>query len=75
MKILLCQIVGVKYHGMAVSVNQFTPGIFLVFPDTYMYTGLFLAKNPEKILAINPFFFLENLMASFFITVVFLRQN
>ena len=56
-------------------------------------TGLFLAKNPQNILAINKFFLsmklspdtqiintffidiIENLMVSFFITVVFLLQN
>ena len=33
--------------------NHFVPGIFLVFPD--IHTGLFLAKNPNKFLAINNF--------------------
>ena len=33
--------------------NQFAPGIFVVFPDTH--TGLFLAKNLKKFLAINNF--------------------
>ena len=37
-----------------VSINQFGPGIFLVFRDTH--TGLFLAKNPKIFLAINIFF-------------------
>ena len=71
------------------NLNQFAPGIFFVFPDTH--TGFFFAKNPQKILAINNYFvnetksrhpnkclfhwYFENLMASFFITVVFLRQN
>ena len=41
------------------NVNQFAPGIFLVFPDTH--TGLFLAKNPPKFLAINNLFLSMNL--------------
>ena len=42
-----------KPYSRCKLVNQFAQGIFLVFPDAH--TGLFLAKNPQKILAINNF--------------------
>ena len=44
-------------HGGCYSranINQFAPGILLVFLNRY--TGLYFAKNPPKILAINKFF-------------------
>ena len=42
------------FSKFPLCINQFAPGIFLVFPDTH--TSLFLAKNLKKILAINNFF-------------------
>ena len=61
----LCTVplVGFQHKSMSLYelwflINQFAPGIFLVFPDTH--TGLFLSKNPKKFLAINKTFFQWN---------------